>query len=71
MKIMKDITINLSEDDVKEIIADYITQNGYKATSKDVKFSVGERYEGYGCGEYIVHYFEGATVRIKIERGAE
>lgn len=71
MKVMKDITINLSEDEVKEIIADYITQNGYKATSKDVKLSVGERCEGYGCGEHLVHYFDGATVRIKTERGSE
>ena len=62
MNIKKNITINLSEEEVKQVIADYLTREGYDVTAKDVSLSVGSRIEGYGMGEYSVEYFKGAYI---------
>ena len=53
MNINKNITINLSEDDVKEIIADYCNKNGYKVKPDDVTLSIGSRCVGFGPGEHM------------------
>ena len=47
MEIKKNITINLSENDVKEIITDYLKREGYDVTVNDVTLSIGSRCEGY------------------------
>lgn len=65
MQIKKNITIELSEKDVKEIIADYLNKKGYKITVDDVNISVGSRIEGYGTGEYEVNYFKAAYAKYK------
>lgn len=65
MQIKKNITIELSEKDVKEIIADYLNKEGYKITVDDVSLSVGSRIEGYGMGEHEVNYFEAAYIKCK------
>lgn len=65
MNIKKNITINLSEDDVKEIIAEYCNKNGYKVKPEDVSLSVSIRCVGYGRGEYEEPYFSGAKVTAK------
>ena len=65
MNINKNITINLSEDDVCEIIADYYCRNGYKVKPDDVKLSVSRRYVGYGPMEHDEWYFAGAKVKVK------
>lgn len=65
MQIKKNITIELSEKDVKEIIADYLNKEGYKIAVDDVNLSVGSRIEGYGMGEYEVNYFKAAYVKCK------
>lgn len=67
MNINKNITINLSEDDVKEIIADYCNKNGYKVKPDDVTLSIGSRCVGFGPGEHMKHYFAGAEVKVKEE----
>lgn len=65
MNIKKNITIELSENDVKEIIADYLNREGYGVTVDDVSLSVGSRIEGFGIGEYEVNYFKAAYVKCK------
>lgn len=65
MNINKNITINLSEDDVKEIIADYCDKNGYKVKPDDVTLSIGSRCVGYGPAEHMQNYFAGAKVKVK------
>lgn len=63
MEIKKNITIEFSEADVKEIIADFLKKDGYNVTANDVRLVVGSRLEGYGMAEHPVHYFEGAFVK--------
>lgn len=65
MKIKKNITIELSEDDVKEMIVYCLIKEGYEVTIDDVKLDVGSKIEGYGMGEYEVNYFKGAYVKCK------
>lgn len=65
MNIKKNITINLSEDDVMEIIAEYCNKNGYKVKPDDVSLSVSRRCVGFGPGEHEEPYFAGAKVTVK------
>lgn len=63
MDIKKNITITLSEEDVKEVISDYLNRNGYEVKKDNVTLNVGSRLEGYGMGEHQVHYFQCASVK--------
>lgn len=63
MNIMKDITINISPDDIAQLIVDYLLKEGYVATVKDVTFLSGSRLEGFY--ETPVNYFDGCKVHIK------
>ena len=65
MQIKKNITIELSEKDVKEIISNYLNKEGYKVSVDDISLSVGSRIEGYGLNEMEVNYFKAAYVKYK------
>ena len=65
MNIKTSIKIELSADDVKEIIINYLKNEGYDFSVDDVVFSVGTRYEGYGMSEHPVNYFDGVYVKRK------
>lgn len=68
MEITRNITIELSEMDVKQIIAGYLCKKGYAVEPNDVNLSVGSRLEGYGMSEHQVNYFKGAYVKCKEKR---
>lgn len=65
MNIKTNIKIELSADDVKEIIINYLKNEGYDFSVDDVVFSVGSRLEGYGMAEHPVSYFDGVYVKRK------
>lgn len=65
MEIKKNITIELSESDVKEIIASYLKNEGYAVTSDNVNLSIGLRIKGFGMGEYEEAYFKAVYVKCK------
>lgn len=65
MNIKKNITINLSEDDVKEIITEYCIKNGYDVNTEDVNLLVCKRSVGYGPMEHDEWSFAGAKVNVK------
>lgn len=52
MSIKKNITINLPEDDVAKIIAEYCNKNSYKVKPDAVILSVSRRCVGFGPGEH-------------------
>lgn len=66
MGIIKNITVELSENDVKIIIADYFQREGHKVSKDDISIVIGSRLEEYGMSEHTVNYFEGAYVKMKI-----
>lgn len=65
--INKTITIHLSEIDVKEIVADYLTKEGYKVSSGDVTISLERKTVGYGRGEHEIVGFKECTAVVKGE----
>ena len=65
MNIKKNITINLSEDDVKEIITEYCIKNGYDVITEDVNLLVCKLSVGYGPMEHNEWSFAGAKVNVK------
>lgn len=67
MNFKKKLTISLSENDVKEIVADYLVAQGFKVTTDDVKLVVGNEWRGYGPCEYKTTYFKECTVTVKGE----
>ena len=67
MNFKKKLTITLTEDDVKAIVADYLVQEGFKVTTDDVKLLVGTEWRGYGMGEYQTACFKECVVTVKGE----
>lgn len=65
MDIKKNIRIELSESDVKEIITDYLNREGYTVTIDNVDILTGLRTKGYSIGEYTETYFKAAYVNCK------
>jgi hypothetical protein len=65
MNIKTSIKIELSADDVKGIIINYLENEGYDFSVDDVVFNIRTRYEGYGMAEHPVGYFDGAYVKRK------
>ena len=64
MEVKKNTTINLTEEDVKGIIADYLKREGYKVSANDVKLYVNKRWTDDYDDRYRneVLYFEGCSV---------
>lgn len=66
LNISKSITIHLTEDDVKEIISEWIrSHEGLNVTSDDVILRVGTECRGYGMAEHDVTVFKGCDVEVK------
>lgn len=64
MKINKNVIIELSPDDVKEIIVKYLETNGYKAKVEDVCLKTSSHLEGMGYAEHEVISFDGAYIKV-------
>ena len=65
MNIENKITITLTENDVKEIVAEYLTHKGYKVASDNVTLSVGNEWVGYGMDEHQEPRFKGCIAVLK------
>lgn len=69
VNIVKKITIELTPDDLREIVADYLKKDGYEVSKEDVKFDVRRRLEGYGPGEHEVTELTGCKVVANLNGG--
>ena len=67
MNIEQKITFTLTEDDVKSIVAEYLSEKGYSVSAKDVKLNVSNQWVGYGMDEHQVPCFESCTAVVKGE----
>ena len=65
MKIKKNITIELSENEVKEIVAEYLRTEGYEVTTEDVKISVKQKLVGPRMNERYEPCFEAIYAKCK------
>ena len=56
----------MTEDDVKEIISEWIrSHEGLNVTADDVILRVGTEGRGYGMAEHDVTVFKGCDVEVK------
>lgn len=67
LHIEKRMTMHLSEEDVKKIVASYLSKQGYNALPADVTLFVGTKLDGYGPMEHETVYFKECTVELKGE----
>ena len=68
MKLDKNITINLTEQDVKEIIAEKCRAEGYtNIKAENVTLEVGQELKGYGLMEHNEIVFKGCKIHYKEE----
>lgn len=67
MDIKKNLTINLNEEDVKNIIADYLKKEGYNVSVNDVKLLVNKKWTEDYDERYQneILYFEGCSVKCE------
>ena len=65
MNIEEKITITLSENDVKEIVSEYLTKKGYVVSAGNVSIEVGYEWIGYGRDEHSVPRFKKCTATVK------
>ena len=68
MHICKNITINLTESDVKDIIIKHFLDKGYNISKSDINFNISNHLEGYGISEHPVTKFNGCDIKIKEEK---
>lgn len=61
MRITRTITINLSREEIAEIIKDYLSAEGFEVNEKNIEFKVESYYEGYGL-ESQMKQFTGCNV---------
>lgn len=67
VKIEKNIAIKLTEQNVKEIIADYLVREGYKVKADEVEFLISHEWKGYGSDEHCEHRLTCAQVKYREE----
>ena len=63
MNIEQCISIDLSEQDLKEIVLDFVRKHGYETDIKNIKFDVCTTTRGYGPGEYQETVLRGCKVK--------
>ena len=70
MEITRNIIVNLSPDELTEIVKDFLAKEGFEVVENGVDFKTSSHIEGYGMGEYQVTKFDGCKVvcLIKTER---
>lgn len=66
MEVKKNLTINLNEEDVKNIIADYLKKEGYNVSVNDVKLLVNKKWTEDYDERYQneILYFESCIVNL-------
>jgi hypothetical protein len=66
LDIENKITVTIAENELKEIIAEYLTEHGsFKFDPKNVTLHVGTKLVGYGMAEHQVTYFKECTAVTK------
>ena len=66
MNIENKITVTIAENELKEIVAEYLTEHGsFKFEPENVKIHVGLDWVGYGMDEHQEARFKECTVETK------
>lgn len=65
MNIEKKVDVKLTVKELKEIVAEYLTSHGIKASPEDVSFDTSIKLEGFGANEYETAVLNGCRVVSK------
>lgn len=66
MNIENKITVTIAENELKKIVAEYLTEHGsFKFEPENVTLHVESTTKGYGMGEYQVTRFKECTAVTK------
>lgn len=70
MELTRKIIVDLSPDELTEIVKDFLAKEGFEVVENGVDFNASSRIEGYGMGEHQVIKFNGCRVvcNMKTER---
>ena len=62
MEIKKTVSVEFTENDLKEIVAEYVSKKMSKSIKpEEVSFQIGHRYDGYD-DRFAVEYVKGCSV---------
>lgn len=67
MKFERTINVELSPDDLAEIVKDYLEKEGFEVEENGVDFFSTSEIKGYGMGEYQEIKFKSCKVRCKLK----
>ncbi len=70
MNIIRRMDVKLSEEDIKEIVAEKINNEmpNLNVKPEDVEIQVSRRSVGYGASEHDEPYFKGITVHCNRDK---
>lgn len=71
MEITRTLTVNLSPEEIAEIIKEYLVKEGFDVNVNDIEFIAKHGCEGYGASEYYVTKFTGCEVTCKLKTKRE
>lgn len=59
------VTLDINEEQLRQIITEYVARNTTEYKVKKITFSYGSRMAGYGMTERAEAYFDGAKVELE------
>ena len=66
MNVTRTITINLSKEEVAEIIKTHLIKEGFAIDTENIDFKMESKWYGYGRDEYEVKEFSGCSVSCRL-----
>lgn len=67
MKIIKNVTIKLNEEELKQIVGEHMKKEGFDIAPKSISFDLGIRCVGHFNDGYEEAYFRGCTVECSMK----
>ena len=68
MEVVRTVTVNISPDELEDIVKEYLKREGFEPNDAKIDFKVSSHIEGYGYGEHEVKTFDGCNVVCKIKK---
>lgn len=67
MTVTRNVVIELTGDDLKQIIADFLKKDGYYVPINKIEWDIGTKLEGEDPCDVVIPYVRGCTITIPVE----
>ena len=67
MNVTRTITVNLTKEEVAEIIKNHLNKEGFAVDAENIVFELSSKWCGYGMDEHKVEEFSGCSVTCKFK----